>query len=139
MKEKYKDDMLQLVTSEQAKKLAKLGFSLQVDYYFRPHNDTPFHSDRRHDFNECSSDIGDYQYSAPTIALAMVWLREKLDIHGYVDRNPSGWYYVVSDWYEKGTITYKIQSNKNCIDEYESYDTAEIALLDEILKLMEQK
>ena len=66
----------------------------------------------------------EYSYSAPTVALALKWLRDIEGIKSTVSYSDfdGGWFY---------------SDGKS--DVYETYEEAESALLDELLKLIKTK
>jgi hypothetical protein len=133
-----KEKELQLVTFEQAKKLSNVGFDGKTNYYFRPYNSIPFYSTSRYNFNECNDDInvGSYQCSAPTVALALKWIRDEKEIKSEIR-----FYYQNSnyqDCYYQGFIDISNHKYLDYTNHFDTYEEAESALLDELLTILEK-
>jgi hypothetical protein len=114
---------LPIVTCEQAKKLKASGFDWKCDkYYFEDdQGETPgyiLNHNRYDDF-----------YSAPTVALALKWIRdEKNNLFEVTHTDAGEWYYRkrIAQWSEAS----------ECI--FNTYEAAESALLDELLTILEK-
>jgi hypothetical protein len=111
---------LQLVALEQAKRLKALGFDWKCDrYYFEDDQGTSsyiLNHNRYDDF-----------YSAPTVALALKWIRdEKTNLFEVTHTDAGEWYYRkrIAQWSEAS----------ECI--FDTYEAAESALLDELLTIL---
>lgn len=113
---------LQLVTYEQAKKLKAAGFDWPCEYAY--HEDGGFCAvgkcDAWNHYGRENSSLPN-GYSAPTVALALKWLRDVKGLHGAIARNFNG------NWHHMGK------------GDSDTYESAESALLDEILKLLENE
>jgi len=120
-----KPNQLQLANRQQSQRLKDLGFDIECREMYNPigmllpKNLIPK--------NGLKGSI-----SAPAVALALIWCRNNHNLHGFV--------HPVSN-----TYTYEIKTNRG---EYvnstnrtynKCYDKTEIALLDEILTILEQK
>jgi hypothetical protein len=130
---------LPLVTYEQAKRLHDLGFDGKTNYYFRPYNSIPRYSTSCYNFNECNDDInvGSYQCSAPTVALALKWIRDEKDI-----KNEVRFYYRNADYQDYYYQGYLDNHNHKCLDctlHFDTYEAAESALLDKLLTILEEE
>lgn len=120
---------LQLVTYEQAKRLKALGFDWEVNPFWL--------NDKQGSF--CKEEIiiseqlgfeGEI-YSAPTVALALKWFRDKKKIINNVS--------YLHAWYGSflcGRDYFREWKETNV---YGNYEAAESALLDELLTLLEKK
>jgi len=127
------NNQLQLVTFEQTKRLKELGFNWRVYSCYAKSGDIyPYAPDAPYDFN--SRPELDVLISAPTVQLALKWLRENEEHHivGTVE------YDEFSDGY-----SYKIvrifDISKYSDNEYATYEAAESALLDELLTFIENQ
>lgn len=99
------NNQLQLVTFEQAKRLKAAGFDWETLRYF--HADGEFLDDDadKSEYNWNSSDVKTLTWlihgdnhpdeadvcSAPTVALALKWMRDKHKLSGEVYASASGW------------------------------------------------
>jgi hypothetical protein len=117
---------LQLVTFEQAKKLKELGFDWEIeDIYW---------ADGDYEHNYClgnwNDDVGEEEgcISAPTVALALKWFRDEKGIVCYIE--------YCDKKYVGEHSTFR--NLWNCTDEYDTYEDAESAMLDEIITLINQ-
>ena len=114
------EKQLQIVSFEQAKRLALLGFDWNVHYHYNI-------KDLRCMMH---SPIGNYNdsnglfYSAPTVALALKYLRTAKKLYGYLGRDfiKNVWYIVLPD------------DDVSEIN-FSTYQEAEIYLLEELLNL----
>ena len=122
------ENQLQLVTYEQAKRLKDAGFDWETESAWRN-----FESNER------------VSYSAPTVSLALKWMRDVKKIYGCVRHNNSLYekrilYSYCIDRYsddcnhEGLSISYAKHSNS-----FYTYEEAESALLDELLNLLDQE
>lgn len=122
--------MSNIVTFEQAKNLKKLGFDVPTKIYLT--EIYHYHSVNRgvvrnHNESDCA-------YSTPDVHTALQWIREKFG--AYCGIIPYMWNY-------RGKVIFQGKLNLSCpneimTDNYESYDLAESALLDEILTCLEE-
>ena len=117
---------LQLVTFEQAKRLKELGFNWE---------NTNFYNSVKVLFKE--RNISDHnffkqRFSAPTIALALKWFRDEKCIISEITSSLSscGWSYT---FYINPIMPDEL------IAEFNTYESAESALLNELLTLLEKK
>jgi hypothetical protein len=131
-------EQLQLVTFEQAKKLKALGFDWETQDMYWSDGDL---EDCMGLYNHNNGGVYDEKtYSAPPVALALKWVRDKKNIQCGVDYvenmfNPinkifyKGHYQnlVVGEIYEKFT------------QKFDTYEAAEYALLDKLLTVLEKK
>jgi len=124
---------LQLVTFEQAKRLKQVGFDWDKVSHF---------------YTELNSDIVEvnpftiqkYQYNetflAPTVALALKWFRDTKGFFSRIDFDlqgfRKGFYWTCFRLIDRNSL--KTESNK-----YGSYESAESALLDELLTILEKE
>ena len=123
---------LQLVNFEQAKRLQKLGFNWGVETVYA--TETDFHNQTTKGGIYCSrfyKNSGN-DFSAPTVALALRWMRDEKNLIGIVDRNAAGYYFSIS----------KNDSGTGIMDsfdteDFDTYEQSESALLNEILELLE--
>jgi hypothetical protein len=123
---------LQIVTYEQAVKLKELGFDWECThcYYNEQADEKPVKVIYKNHNNGSS-----FQYSAPTVALALKWFRDVKCFFGNVNFSTFYFrkgYYFDSFSFENRKIEMKSDHNFN------SYEAAEIALLDELLKMEEK-
>jgi hypothetical protein len=129
---------LQLVTFEQAKRLCELNFNLETDYHWNV---------KQRKLYECSKDNyndSSYFYSAPTVALALKWMRDVKDIECGVD-----FFDVVSFAYQGvfqlpkslkiGDKIFKARTSYYTLERHDTYEAAESELLNELLTILEKK
>jgi len=125
---------LQIVSFEQAKLLKDLGFDWRVNSLYVLNNSSKeiiLQKDRV--FNQwninCSiENTINTLYSAPTVPLALKWCRDVKEVFCWITREN---HYCYEGGYSIHTEDYL--SNTKCSD---SYEEAEIALLDEILEIL---
>jgi hypothetical protein len=126
-----KEKRLQLVTFRQARRLRALGFKYPVDYYFQL-SPGSFSVGRT---NEATNMNDRHQcgISAPSVALALKWFRDEKEVTGGVilKRWKYGWYYI-------GLLDNTVCDSSNVYEEFDSYEAAESALLDEFLSIIEK-
>ncbi|MDR2127357.1 MAG: hypothetical protein LBP63_11090 [Prevotellaceae bacterium] len=128
------EKQLQLVTYEQGQRLAKLGFDWKTQYYYRPRNEIPLYSDEQFNFNECNDDIiGSYSCSAPTVALALKWIRDEKNI-----------ICETFTQFEKFRLNYKFRYRLNYAEvksktRFYDFEAAESALLNTLLNILEKE
>jgi hypothetical protein len=134
-----KTKQLQRVNFEQAKRLDAIGFDYPVlDWYFR---DGTFHKQETvKGYKEwkgwhCWNATKGIRFSAPTVALALKWLRDEKGIYTQIffEQTDAGWYYasaLILDDINEETVECKAQK---------SWDAAESALLDELLTVLEKE
>jgi len=131
---------LQLVTFEQAKQLKEIGFDWNVNtYYF---SDGELHQNVSiNGFSDWN--IGHCYFSAPTVALALQWIRDvkktpnAVNFWDVVSWAYEGSYQVcniidIGDKRLQPRTTYTTPSNSD-------YNIAESALLDELLNILEKQ
>jgi hypothetical protein len=114
---------LQLVTYEQAKKLKELGFDWSVDYHYNASVQRLFRNIQQDNYND-----DDVFHSAPTVALALKWIRGKKALNYRIQFN------------EGGSASYcRNITNLHRQWTYACYEAAESALLDELLTILERE
>ena len=117
---------LQLVTYEQAVRLKELGFDWEVKQYYRDGIKDYTYPEFMGYSNEAIND-----FSAPTAALALKWMRDVKGIFGSIDfdnhKDIRKYYYF-----------YQFEETETS-DFYGHYEAAESALLDELLTLLENE
>ncbi len=131
------NNYLELVTSEQAKKLKAVGFDWPVDYRYDTKGGLCLRAHQPWNFNDrrvaTQSEI-----SAPTVALALKWMRDVKGLQCGVD--PAPWGERAEDdtprycghWIER-------VSELDAYTSYsDTYEAAESALLDELLTLIKE-
>ena len=145
---KKEQQELQLVNSNQAQRLKKLGFDWNTYYCYHSietyrvftYNDLGiFGVDKENknnlpfiDFNNAIDWYDNVKiYSAPTVAFALKWIREVRSITAYVSSVvPKRWKYYIWDNDEW----------KQYLGNYfDTYEDAESALLDELLNILEKE
>ncbi|OJV40852.1 MAG: hypothetical protein BGO29_14895 [Bacteroidales bacterium 36-12] len=140
-----KTNELQLVSFEQARKLKRMGFDWECDHLYngellvrtdcffdRKDLDIKLYSnwnDAGYDWND---GVEKEWTSAPTVTLALKWFRDTKNLTCWIDRNATGYYFGISK-VDNGTTIYLSYEEKEL--EFETYEQAESALLDELLKL----
>ena len=134
------EKQLQLVTFEQGERLRALGFDWGTSAYWW-HNPI----DREWCFRETPNLLTknnpkfDNEIAAPAVALALEWVREEKGLHGMVDCNASGWFWIIckvngtfiKDWGDEGD-----DENSGC---FTTHKAAQLVLLTEILILLEKE
>ena len=127
-------NQLQFVTYEQSKKLKELGFDWEVaSFYFR---DGKFYKKGLSELKGFKGWKGWYyweatknsRYSAPTVALALKWFRDVKKAIPQIYRNSDNNVWLVFDGVHYNTI-----------GSFDTYEAAESALLDELLKISDEK
>jgi hypothetical protein len=144
-----KEKELQLVTFEQAKKLEALGFDWKCNYLYIDDNilvragskEFPVIPDSDGEFSNWNDEGYDWDdgvekkwFSAPAIALSLKWMRDEKGINNSV---------CLCKWSSTTDGSVRIVYQP-CIDgklrfEYNVYEAAERALLDEILTILEKE
>ena len=115
---------LQLVTFEQAKRLKEFGFDWEVCDYTYSHEYSPIW-DNSEDHNKWDSRI-----SLPTVALALKWIRDtKGKIYDFIVALDSTFNFKIYRGLGEWTDWYK----------FSTYESAEIALLDELLTILDKE
>jgi len=135
---------LQLVTFEQAKRLKQLGFNWEINGYYSEYYDN---SGKLIDWNLQNYNrmvrYRDGYFSAPTVALALKWMRDVKGINNAVNffdvvtPKYEGCYQVprITDVGERRLqprTHYSVLTSKY-------YEAAESALLDELLTILEKE
>lgn len=125
MENNQKNNQLQLVTFEQAKQLKKAGFDWPTSYYYSDNGE------RRRWIRTFNHNSG-HLISIPTVALALKWFRGVQDLDSGIepvfDPYVGGMFYSIHIMLPSG--------NKKTEHAFWNYDEAEMALLDELLKLI---
>ncbi len=127
------EKQLPLVTYEQAQRLKKAGFDWTKNPCYTPYGNEAEHIPiATRQFKK----IEDKCYPAPTVALALKWLR---DVKGFlyeqshaqeIDNYESiGYHFIIS--LPRGMFRHT--------GNYDTYEAAESALMDELLKLIENE
>jgi hypothetical protein len=118
---------LQFVSFEQAKKLKELGFNWKCNAHYFDDGDLDL---EQNDFDWNSQPYWDGKaytlilFSAPTVALALKWFRDVKKIKNTIQATENIYY-----------GTYYKDGSRPCTINFVTYDEAENALLDELLKL----
>lgn len=117
-----------IVTFEQAKALKELGYEKRVivSYNCKTRN-----LQNHVDVNANSLD--DTYYSAPTVAEALQFIRDKYKVYCTVDVDYFDGFYYTGKYYNMDKIEFK---HLNSFDEYPE---AESALLTEVIKYLKEK
>ena len=121
------DTQLALCTFEQSERLKKAGFDWECHWYYR--DNLPDKNTLLQCVNNITQDFNAavHKISAPTVELALQFMREVKGIICCVTFSPFGWHYE----YDNGEfITQSV--------EYKNYPAAASALLDELLNLIEE-
>lgn len=133
------DKKLSLVTFRQARRLCELGFDWEVNacYKFVRGESNCVKSEKNYDLitglkDGVYSTVGDgmdgYQYGAPTVALALKWFRDVMKIACAV--------LFISPMFTSKLLMYYGGHKEDETTEYQEFDTyeqAEIELLDRLL------
>jgi hypothetical protein len=131
-----KEKQLSLVTYEQAKRLEKLGFDYPIpSFYFK---DGVLYEKDRSRLNGCKGWKGWHcrratqgiRFSAPTVALALKWIRDEKGIKCTVEQYYAG----DGHWRYEGCI---YGNHKTSV--FDAYESAESALLDKLLTVLEKE
>jgi len=125
---------LQYASFEQAKRLKALGFDLDTNVIFYTGKPDSGHipSGIPQDTYWDNHNTDDYKVSAPTVALALKWCRDVKQIVACVKDEGCievGVYHCA--------YYYSIRGN-DCLDEFDTYEDAETALLDAVLGVLEK-
>ncbi len=119
------EKQLQLVTFEQALRLSRLGFDWETEAFY--------HSDGTADIYVFQNHNAEGQISAPTVALALKWMRTEQNI---VCDPFSAMRNFRLEYRWRYRLNYaQVTSNNTFLD----YEQAEFALLDELLTILENK
>jgi hypothetical protein len=125
---------LSLVSCEQAEKLKKLGFDWECSQIYA--SETDFHNQTKkgeiyEGVNYKNSYGGDY--TAPTVALALKWLRDEKYIFAYI---------FVDGFKSRREFCWSAHSDRHYGnfggEGFDSYEAAESALLNELLTILEK-
>jgi len=119
---------LQLVTFEQAERLKKIGFNWGVSHHYNLGVEYPFSNKVGENYND---NDGDLYCSAPTVALALKWIR---DIKGI--QNAIEFYFVKKN--SEASYQIVLSVGRNHPELWNTYEYAESALLDELLNILEK-
>jgi len=124
---------LQHVTLEQAKRLKKAGFGWECDYFYltRMYGAKTVENElctygQSWNYNEYA---GKY-FSAPTVALVLKWLRDVKKSYVVMIH-----YDTTGEFFMSG----KLNEVEFGLPDYDTYEAAESALLDELLTILEEE
>jgi len=130
---------LPLVTFEQAKRLKKLGFDWEIFEFYAENGNSNHWKNAKYDMPKNWNIMHDYKsydifYSAPTVALALKWMRDVKGIRCSLNQ-------VLI--FGKTSNRYSFSYNKTygceyCTQEFDTYESAESTLLDELLRILEK-
>jgi hypothetical protein len=127
---------LQLVTFEQAKKLESLGFDWKTQWYysiFKTEKEILKDAGFLGQWNNGQENLT--AISAPTVALALKWVRDEKNFYGFCDKNLLGWCFEIYKA-DNGGIVYV----SHIFDKVgETYEDAESALLDKLLIFIQKE
>jgi hypothetical protein len=118
------EKQLQLVTREQAERLRELGFNYPV-YYWYNSDGSLSNSINPHNKNE-----NGYSISAPTVPLALKWMRDEKDVAMQILFENDGKYYAAA--------IVDMADDIECSGR-DTYDAAESVLLDKLIPLFENE
>jgi len=127
---------LQITSYEQAKKIKEAGFDWETMYAYngimKDKKPFLFKEDYFKDWN-----YEEYSYSAPTVALALKWFRDKKNSVAYVSHAN---YHApgkgnIEKWYNSKSVK-KYEHRCSEIELFDTYEEAESALLDKLLELI---
>ena len=124
---------LQTVSFDQAQRLKAAGFNWEVDKHYDPYDHLP-HTNIAGDFDVNSRAL-DGSISAPTVALALKWMR---DVKGIANAVNPIWSYDDDAVFYQDLYFYRIKWCGTHKD-YVTHEEAENALLDELLNVLETK
>jgi hypothetical protein len=113
------------VTFEQAKRLKELGFDWETRHYYFDEDEENRELEYGDEFDYNHGIYGYETTSAPTVALALKWMRDEINMHKIVTAHTGCF----------STESYYMANGK----EFDDYDAAESALLDELLTILEDK
>ena len=128
------EKQLQRVTEEQAKKLFDAGFDWECNHFYNKKGEL-----KRSERTDTSfSYLSVARVNAPTVALALKWLRDVKGVIAFVE--PCAFIGSILSY----QCSYVFRSNlgrKNYIEDegFDTYELAESALLDELLNLIKTK
>ena len=115
------------ISFETAKLLKEKGFNWECECYYFFNNEVQFEESLAHwDWNNGYT----YRYSAPTIQMAMKWLREaykihiNLDIHWLHFANTLGWMYIITKIVENGVEYVDAKGDEDDKHFYSTYEEA---------------
>jgi hypothetical protein len=126
---KTNEKQLQLVTCEQAKRLRKSGFDWKCGYCYD-------NQGKAWDLAACRYSVDHPDVFAPTVALALKWIRDEKSLFGCVD-------FAIANFRKGYYYNYFSFSDKNITGKTEklfgAYEAAESVLLDELLNILEKE
>lgn len=132
---------LQLVNFEQAQRLKALGFNWEVNAYYVAAAATPFDEPLfatgmgLDDWGRNNFNVDKSICSAPTIALALKWIREAKFITSFIEAKNDDVFYWHFYWYVD--ISDRGLEKMDCLGNANSYEDAEFALLNRIMAYLE--
>jgi hypothetical protein len=131
-------EQLQLVTFERAKRLKELGFDWLCDFYYAEKG--KYLIERPCNNSAAGMNCKEAPYFAvPTVALTLKWIRDEKKIICFT----SAWYTPRGrdkkyKWMWQGRIII-INKHPEETNFYDSYESAESALLDKLLTILEKE
>lgn len=133
-----KEQQLQLVTFEQAKKLKKVGFDFPTEFFYNSDKQLRYIREEEPECWDENWNIIEDCCSAPTVALALKWFRDAKKVMykiGFCKIFGFEVVFLLND----ANITEEIEDIDGSILYFDTYEQAESALLDELLKLIENE
>jgi hypothetical protein len=130
------EKQLQYVTFKQAKRLKELEFDWKCNAVFQKSELTKEWELTQHNWSENFNSEEFKGISAPTVALALKWIRDKKQIFSCVD-------FAIASFHKGYSWNYFSFNNKGICGKteylYNSFEAAESMLLNELLTLLEKK
>lgn len=115
------------ISFETAKLLKEKGFDCECSCYYFFNDNEQFEESLSHwNWNNGYT----FRYSAPTIQMAMKWLREvhnihiNLDIHWLYFANALGWIYIITKIFENGVDYVEAKGDEDDKTFYSTYEEA---------------
>ena len=130
------DGQLQIVSFEQAKRLKEAGFDWGCDRYYSHEDCNPDIYDENSRLGERNSNFNHYSdsCSAPTVALALKWFRDEKNAQCGItcfENSERTMLFYEAKWQDEGFAYSTL--------DFDTYEAAESALLDELLNLLTKK
>jgi len=140
---------LPLVTFEQAKRLKQLGFDWEIFEFYAENGNGNHWKNAKYDMPKNWNIMHDYKsydifYSAPTVALALKWFRDINGIATFISPKwifQSGFRYKF-EYYDKNNFEHSSIQGWESLqskEDFNIYESAESALLDELLTILEKE
>lgn len=132
------NNKLQLVTFEQAKRLDLAGFNWETRdrYDYCCQRITEANVERDHNDPNKWTNKDKQGCSAPTVALALKWMRDVKGVHCCINGVITGCQAV--DYEGEYKFNFETIGQVRSTQQYRTYEQAESALLDELLILIEK-